>query len=48
MWDRLGMENQIYQRDAATYFNLVLHYREVGSICTPLQILLATDRNFAG
>jgi len=55
MWDRLGTEKQIYQQDAATYFNLLLLHQSEGTTdewgneirCTPLQLLLATDSNLA-
>ncbi|KAM7193801.1 hypothetical protein V8F33_007590, partial [Rhypophila sp. PSN 637] len=54
MWIRLGAEKQIYQEDAATYFNLILLFNDISdtlleesSFSTPLQLLLATDSNLA-
>ena len=53
MWDRLGTEKQVYQRDSATYFNLLLLLQSdeedwpLDFTCTPLQFLLATDSNLA-
>ncbi|KAK4219487.1 hypothetical protein QBC37DRAFT_136616 [Rhypophila decipiens] len=55
MWIRLGAEKQIYQEDAASYFNLILLINDTSSFMTraskifstSLQLLLATDSKLA-
>ncbi|KAM7215819.1 hypothetical protein V8F06_008760 [Rhypophila decipiens] len=55
MRNRLGTENQLYEEDAATYFNLVILFYDPSitsnfrytHLSTPLQVLLATDSNLA-